>query len=63
VEYFNYLDSITRNDARCTSEIIYRIPMAKAESNKNKALFTSKLDIYLRMKLVNCYTGSTAVWC
>jgi hypothetical protein len=39
VDYLNYLGSITRNDARCASEIISRILMAKAESNK-KRLFS-----------------------
>jgi hypothetical protein len=53
VEYFNYLSSTTR----CAREIIYRILMEKKTiSYKKKALFTSKLDLNLRMKLVNCYT-------
>jgi hypothetical protein len=44
VEYFNYLDSMITNDARCTREIKSRIAMAKAAFNKKKTLFTSKLD-------------------
>jgi hypothetical protein len=35
--------------------------MAKAAFNKKKTLFTSKLDLELRKKLVNCYTLSTAL--
>jgi hypothetical protein len=35
--------------------------MAKAAFNK-KTLFTSKLDLNLRKKLVNCYTWSTALF-
>ena len=46
VEYFNYLGSIITNDARCTGEIKSRISMAKAAFNKEKTLFTSKLDLY-----------------
>jgi hypothetical protein len=30
--------------------------MAKAAFNKNKSLFTSKLDLELRKKLVKCYS-------
>jgi hypothetical protein len=36
--------------------------MAKAAFNKKAALFTSKLDLYLRMKLVRCYIWSTALY-
>jgi hypothetical protein len=35
--------------------------MAKDTSNK-KILFTSKLDLNLRKKLVICYTWSTALY-
>jgi hypothetical protein len=58
VEYFNYLDSITTNDASCTREIKSRIAMSKAAFNKKKNLFTSKLDLNLRKKLVKCYIWS-----
>jgi hypothetical protein len=34
--------------------------MAKAAFNKKKALFTSKLNVNLRQKLVTCYIWSTA---
>jgi hypothetical protein len=59
VEYFSYLDSVITNDARCTREIKYRIAMTKF---KKKTLFTSKLDLHLRNKLVNCYIWSTAFY-
>jgi hypothetical protein len=52
VEYLNYLGSMITNDARCTHEIKTRIAMAKASFNKKKTLFTSKLDLNLRKKLV-----------
>jgi hypothetical protein len=50
------------NDARCTREIKSRIAMAKAEFNKKKNLFTSKLELNLRKKLVKCYTWSIALY-
>jgi hypothetical protein len=35
--------------------------MAKATFNKKKTLFTSKLDLELRKKLVKCYIWSIAL--
>jgi hypothetical protein len=49
------------NDAKCTREIKSRIAMTKAAFNK-KTLFTSKLDINLRKKLVKCYIWSIALY-
>ena len=62
VEYFNYLVSLITNNARCRLEIKFRIPMAKAAFNKKKASFPSKLDLYLRKKLVNCYIWNIAFY-
>jgi hypothetical protein len=62
VEYFNYLGSMITNDARCTREIKSTIAMAKAAFNKKKTLFTSKLDLNLRKKLVKCYILSIALY-
>jgi len=44
VEYFNYLDSMIINDARCTCEIKSCIVIAKAAFSiqQMKTLFTSK---------------------
>jgi len=42
------------NDGRCKREIKSRIAMAKAAFNKKKTLFTSKLDLNLRKKLIKC---------
>ena len=36
--------------------------MTKAALNKTKTLFTSKLDLNLRNKLVKCYIWSTALY-
>jgi hypothetical protein len=37
--------------------------MEKAAFNKKKTLFTSKLDLNLRKKLVKCYIWSIALYC
>ena len=45
------------------SEIKSRIAMEKVAFNKKKkTLFTSKLDLDLRKKLVKCYTWSMALY-
>jgi hypothetical protein len=62
VEYFKYLGSILTNDGRCTCENKSRIAMAKAAFNKKKTLFTSKLDLNLRKKLVQCYIWSMPLY-
>ena len=62
VEYFNSLGSLITSDASCTHKMKTRIAMAKAAFNK-ETLFTSKLDINLRMTLVKCYIFNTALHC
>jgi hypothetical protein len=62
VENFNYFGSMLTNDATCTREIKSRTAMAKAAFNKNKTLFTSKMDLNLRKKLVKCYIWSIALY-
>jgi hypothetical protein len=62
VEYFNNLGSTITNDARCTHEIKSRIAMANVAFNIKKSLFTSKLDLNLRKKLVKCYIWSIALY-
>jgi hypothetical protein len=61
VEYFNCLGSMITNDTRCTREIKCRIAMARAAFNKKMTLFTSKLDLNLRKKLVTCYIWNIAL--
>jgi len=51
---FKYLGSMLTEDGRCTCEIKSRTATAKAAFNKKKNLFTSKLDLNLRKKLVKC---------
>ena len=52
VKYFNNLGSMITNDARCMCEIKSSTVMAEAAFDSMKSLFTSKLDINLRKKLV-----------
>jgi hypothetical protein len=52
VKCFKCLGSMLTDDGRCTCEIKSRIAMTKAAFNKKKNLFTSKLDLNLRKKLV-----------
>ena len=54
--------SMLTNDGRCTREFKSRIVMAKVAFNKKKTLFTSKLDLDLRKKLVKCYIWSMALY-
>jgi len=62
VESFKYLDSILTNDEKCTFEIKCRIAMVKVAFNKKRTLFTRKLDLELRKKLVKCYVWSIVLY-
>jgi hypothetical protein len=64
VEELNYLGSMITNDARCTREIRPGLPWQKQHStfNRTKTLFTSKLDLELRKKLVKCYIWNIALY-
>jgi len=62
VECFKYLGSMLTNEGRCTCEIKPRISMAKTAFSKKKTLFTSKLDLNLRKKLIKCYIWSMALY-
>jgi hypothetical protein len=50
------------NDGGCICEIKSRIAMAKTAFNKKRALFTSKVDLELRNKLVKCCIWSIALY-
>jgi len=62
VKCFKYLGSMLTEDGRCTCKIKSRIAMGKTAFNKKKNLFTSKLDLILRKKLVKCYIWSMALY-
>ena len=50
VKYFNYLECIIINYARCTFEIKSRIAMAETAFNRKTKHFISKLDVNFRKK-------------
>jgi hypothetical protein len=50
------------NGGRRTYEIKSRTAVAKATFNKKRALFTSKMDLELKKKLVKCYIWSIALY-
>jgi hypothetical protein len=54
--------SIITGDARFTREIKSKIAMAKTAFSKKKTLLTSKLDLLLRKKLVECFIWSVALY-
>ena len=50
------------DDHHCGGIIVLMLDMAKAAFNKKKNVFTSKLDLNLRKKLVKCYIWSIALY-
>jgi len=62
VECYKYLGSMLTNGGRCTREIKSRIAMVKAAFSKKKILFTSKLDLNFRKKLIKCYIWIMALY-
>jgi hypothetical protein len=63
LEYFNCLGSLITNDAKCTCEIKSITVMEKAAFNRKNNLFTSKLDLNSRTKLVKRKIWSIAKTC
>ena len=57
-----FLSSVSINNGLCKCEIKSRIAIAKAVFNKKKTLFTNKLGLNLRKKLVKCYIWSMALY-
>jgi len=62
VQYLNYLGSMITNDARRTREVISRIANATAAFSKKKILFTSKMELHLRKKLVKFYISKIILY-
>ena len=62
VECFKYLGGMLTNGGRCTCEIKPRNAMARAAFSNKKTLFTSKLDLNLRKKLIKCYIWRMALY-
>jgi hypothetical protein len=65
VDYFNCLASMITSDSRWTRDIQFRISMAKStfkkKKKKKKTLFTSKLVLNFRKKLVKPYNWIIAL--
>ena len=62
VECFKYFGGMLINYGRCTYGIKSRIAMTKAAFSKKKTIFTSKLGLNLRKKLIKCYIWSMALY-
>jgi hypothetical protein len=60
--YFNHLGRVITNDARRTCKIKSRITVSKIACNKEKNLFTNKLDLNLRKTLVTRCLCSIALY-
>ena len=56
------MDNVITNYAIHRSEIKSRIAMAKAAFDNNETLFTSKLDLNLRRKLIKFCVWSIALY-
>jgi hypothetical protein len=54
VEYCKYFGSMITNDARGTHEIEFKVAIAKAAFKKEKNIFSRKLELNVREKLVTC---------
>ena len=59
VEYLNLLGSTITSDASCTRDIKSTFAMVDVAFSKKKILFTRKLNLNLRHKLVKCCIWST----
>ena len=66
---FGYMENYLSSELYMTHFSLYgaqliksRIAMAKAAFSKKKTLFTSKLDLNLRKKLIKCYIWSMALY-
>jgi hypothetical protein len=62
MEYFNYVGSMVTNTERYTREIKSSFAIKKAALNKTKTLYTSKLVLNLRKKLIKRYIWYTAFY-
>ena len=62
VEHLNYLGSIITNYSKCTHTLKSRTAMANAAFNWKKNVFTSKLYLNMRKKVVKCYIWIVALY-
>jgi len=62
VSQFRYLDSLIYEDGYCTKEIRSRIEMAKKVFMEKKKLFTGKMNLELKKRIMKCPVWSVALY-
>ena len=59
---FRYLGSLISEDGYCTIEIRSRIEMAKKVFMEKKKLFTGKMNLELKKRIMKCLVWSVALY-
>jgi len=62
VSQFRYLGSLITEDGYCTKEIPSRIEMAKKVFMEKKKLFTGKMNLELKERIMKCLVWSVALY-
>jgi len=62
VNQFRYLGSLISEDGYCTKEIQSRIEMAKKVFMERKKLFTGKMNLELKKRIMKCLVWSVALY-
>ena len=62
VSQFRYLGSLISEDGYCTTEIRSRIEMVKKVFMEKKQLFTGKMNVELKKRIMKCMVWSVALY-
>ena len=62
VSQFRYLGSLISEDGYCMKEIQSRMKMAKKVFMENKKLFTGKMNLELKMRIMKCLVWGIALY-
>ena len=62
VSQFKYLGSLMSEDGYCTKEIRSRIEMGKKVFMKKKKLFSGKMNMELKKRIMKCLVWSVALY-
>jgi len=62
VQDFRYLGSLISGDGYCEKEIVSRIGMAKKIFHDKTKLFTGKMNLELKKKIIKCLVWSVATY-
>ena len=62
VTQFRYLGSLITEDGYCEKEIESRIGMAKKIFQDKKKLFTGKMNLELKKRIIKCVVWSVALY-